>query len=180
MSATNANGVSHFWASQNTPLGTELWEPHIYIWVFPLKAVYNSCKLQRLLQVAKFLFMYLFTTLHFRHLPAEILIFKLSSWFVARWGVSVGIVFPFFRNRFCWYSTCFFDFMWSSNKVFIDIKIFSTVQLRPFIRYQCKNLDLFWIGCCFQFFLHCLVQPNQVIYFLFYVIFIIRIWLWIF
>ena len=43
---------------------------------FSLKAVYNSCKLQRLLQVAKFLFMYSFTTLLFRHLPTEIVILK--------------------------------------------------------------------------------------------------------
>ena len=71
--------------------------------------------------------------------------------------------------------------MWSSNKVFKDIKIFWTVHWRPFIRYQGKNLDLFLIWCCFQFFLHCLMQPNQVvIHFLFHVIFIIRIWLWIF
>ena len=32
--------------------------------------------------------------------------------------------------------------MWSSNKVFKDIKIFWTVHSRPFIRYQGKNLDL--------------------------------------
>ena len=70
--------------------------------------------------------------------------------------------------------------MWSSNKVFKDIKIFWTVHSRPFIRYQGKNLDWFWIWCCFQFFLHCLVQPNQVIHFLFHIIFIIRIRLWIF
>ena len=69
--------------------------------------------------------------------------------------------------------------MWSSNKVFKDIKIFWTVHLRPFIRYQGKNLDLFWKWCCFQFFLRCLVQPNQVIHFLFHIIFIIRIRLWI-
>ena len=46
---------------------------------FSLKAVYNSCKLQRLLQVAKFLFMYSFTHTNivflFRHLPTEIVIF---------------------------------------------------------------------------------------------------------
>ena len=42
---------------------------------FSLKAVYNSCKLQRLLQVAKFLFMYSFTTLLFRHRLTEIVIF---------------------------------------------------------------------------------------------------------
>ena len=42
---------------------------------FSLKAVYNPCKLQRLLQTAKFLFMYSFTTSLFRHLPTEIVIF---------------------------------------------------------------------------------------------------------
>ena len=40
-----------------------------------LKAVYFSCKVQRLLQVAKFLFMYSFTTLLFMHIPTEIVIF---------------------------------------------------------------------------------------------------------
>ena len=42
---------------------------------FPLKAVYNSCKLQRLLQVAKLLFICSTTTLLFRHLPAETVLF---------------------------------------------------------------------------------------------------------
>ena len=42
---------------------------------FSLKTVYNSFKLQRVLQVAKFLFMYSFTTLLSRHLPTEIVIF---------------------------------------------------------------------------------------------------------
>ena len=46
---------------------------------FSLKAVCNSCKLRRLLQVAKFLFMYSFTHTNivflFRHLPTEIAIF---------------------------------------------------------------------------------------------------------
>ena len=60
-----------------------------------------------------------------------------------------------------------------------DIKIFWTVPLKPFIRYQGKNSNLFWI-CYFQFFFHCLVQPNQSIHFLFQIIFIIRIRLWIF
>ena len=46
----------------------------IDIWCFSLKAVYNSCKLQRLLQAAKFVFMYSFTTLLFRPLPTEIAI----------------------------------------------------------------------------------------------------------
>ena len=82
MSATNANRVGHFWASQNTPFGsqgTELWEPNIYIWMLFFQSVYNSSKLQRLLQVSKFLFMYSFTHTNivflFRHLPTEIVIF---------------------------------------------------------------------------------------------------------
>ena len=56
--------------------GTELWEPDIYIWV---KAVYNSCKLQRLASCKFFLCMYSFTHTNivflFRHLPTEIVIF---------------------------------------------------------------------------------------------------------
>ena len=69
--------------------------------------------------------------------------------------------------------------MWSSKKVFKDIKIFWTVHSRPFIKYQGKNLDWFWIWCCFRFFLLCLMQPNQEINFLFHIIFIKRIRLWI-
>ena len=111
----------------------------------------------------------------FKHLLPEVVIFKN----VTRWSVSVMIAFAFFRSRFYWYFTYLFDFMWSSNKAFKDIKIFWTIHSRPFIRYQGKNLDWFWIWCCFQFFLHCLVQPNQGIHFLLYVIFIIRIRLWI-
>ena len=97
MSATNANRVGHFWASQNTPFGsqgTELWEPNIYIWMLFFQSVYNSSKLQRLLQVSKFLFMYSFThtkiVFLFRHLPPEI----------TRWSVSVVIVFLFLGAGF--------------------------------------------------------------------------------
>ena len=47
---------------------------------FSLKGVSNFCKLQRLLQVAKFLLMYSFTHTNivflFKHLPTEIVIFK--------------------------------------------------------------------------------------------------------
>ena len=46
---------------------------------FYLKALYNSCKLQSLLQVAKFFFMFSFThnntVFLFRHLPTESVIF---------------------------------------------------------------------------------------------------------
>ena len=53
--------------------------PIFTFWWFSLKAVYNSCKIGSLLQVAKFLFMYSFTPSNivflFRHLPSEIVIF---------------------------------------------------------------------------------------------------------
>ena len=154
--------------------------PIFTFWCFSLKVIYNSCKLKRRLQVVKFLFKYSFLHTNivflFRHLPTEIVIFINICYQMKCFS---GDSFYFFRNRFCSYSTYFFDFMWSSNKVFKDIKIFWTVHSRPFIRYQGKNLDWFWIWCCFQFFLHCLVQPNQDIHFLLHVIFIIRIRLWI-
>ena len=48
-------------------------KPIFKLGCFSLKALYNSCKIQRLFQVAKFLFMYSFThtniVLLFRHLP---------------------------------------------------------------------------------------------------------------
>ena len=65
--------------------------------------------------------------------------------------------------------------MWSWTRLSKGIKIFWAVHSRSFLRYQCRNFGLFWIWCCFQFFLHCLVQPNQVIHFLFHKIFILSI-----
>ena len=121
---------------------------------FSLIAVDNSCKLQRLLQAPKFLFMYSFTHTNiiflFRHLPTEIAIFINVCYQMKCFS---GDSFFFFRSRCSKYSNSFFDFMWSSNKVFKEIKIFWTVHSRSFIRYQGKNVDLFWIWCCFQFFL---------------------------
>ena len=111
LSAANANRVSHVWASQNTSFrsqGTELREPNIYIWISFLKAVYNSCKLQRLLQVAKFLIMYSFTHTNivflFRHVPTEIAIFTKVCY---QMKCFCGDNFPLFRSRFCQYSTYF-------------------------------------------------------------------------
>ena len=71
---------------------------------FSLKTVYNYCKLQRPLQVAKFLFMYSFTHTNIvilsRHLPTETVIF-LNETFVTKWSVLVVIVFLFLKSRFC-------------------------------------------------------------------------------
>ena len=98
MSATNANRVSHSWASQNT----ELWEPNIYIWVFFFENSIKFLQVIRLLQVAKFLFMYSFTHTNivcfFKHLPTESAIFKNVCY---QRKCFSGDGFSFFRNRFC-------------------------------------------------------------------------------
>ena len=69
---------------------------------FSLKAVCNSCKLQRFLQLAKFLFMYSFTHTNivflFRHLPTEIVIFINVCYEMKCFS---GDSFSFFRSRFC-------------------------------------------------------------------------------
>ena len=147
---------------------------------FSLKAVYNFCKLQRLLQVFRFLFMYSFTHTNivflFRKLFSEIAIFINVCYQMKCFS---GNSFSFLGIGFANISPDIFDFMWSSNKEFKDIKIFWKVHLRPFIRYQGKYLDLFWIWCYF-FFWHCLPQSNQVFHIPLYIIFIITIKLWIF
>ena len=77
MSATNTNRVSHFSATQKT--GQSFENPILVFGCFSLKAVYNSSKLQRLLQFAKYLFTpsisHTTTVFLFRHLPTEIVIF---------------------------------------------------------------------------------------------------------
>ena len=105
MSIANANRLSHFWASQNTPFGsqgTELWEPKFISGCFSLKAVHNSCKFERLLQDAKFLFMFFFTHTNvlfiFRHLPTEIVIFINVC---CQMKCFSGASFSLFRSRFC-------------------------------------------------------------------------------
>ena len=69
---------------------------------FSLKAVYNSSKLQRPLQVAKSLFMYSFThtsiVFLFRHLPTEIFMFINVCFQMNSFS---GDSFSFFRSRFC-------------------------------------------------------------------------------
>ena len=116
-----------FWWAQQTQTGWVIFEParthHLDLkaqnfenaistfgW-FSRKAVYNSCKLQTLFQVATFLFMYPFTALLFRHLPTEIVIF-------------INLCY----QMNCFSGDRFFDFRWNSNKVFKDIKIFSTFE----------------------------------------------------
>ena len=79
---------------------------------FSLKAIYNSCKLQRLFQVAKFLFMYSFTHTNivflFRHLPTEIVIYINVCYQMKCFS---GDSFSFFRMRSSPYSIYLFEFM---------------------------------------------------------------------
>ena len=67
---------------------------------FSLKAVYNSCKLQRLLQFLKFLIIYSFTHTNivflFRHIPTEIVIFINVCYQMKSFS---GNNFYFFRSR---------------------------------------------------------------------------------
>ena len=69
-------------------------------------------------------------------------------------------------------STSFFSqpehTIWVSRHRTLRTQYLHLAYLRPFVRYQGKNLDLFWKWCCFKVFLHCLVKPNQVIQFLFH------------
>ena len=145
---------------------------------FSLKAVYNYCKLQRPLQVAKFLFMYSFTHTNIvilsRHLPTETVIF-INETSVTKWSVLVVIIFPFLRSWFCYYSTYFFYFIWRSNKVFKDIKgtlmqIWKSANMFVFIwkehveNFILKHLLLFEICAreiCESFFTNIQKQKNM-------------------
>ena len=83
MSATNANKVSRFEPVRTHHLGLKAqnFEKPIFTFgCFSLKAVYNSCKLQRLFDYEKFLIMCSFTHTNItvfllKHLPTEIVIF---------------------------------------------------------------------------------------------------------
>ena len=75
---------------------------YLHLGFFFAKAVYNSYKLQRLLQAARFLFIYSFTHTNtlflFRHLPAETVIF-IDVCFQMK--CFSGDSFSCFRSRFC-------------------------------------------------------------------------------
>ena len=181
MSTTNTSRVSHFWASHNIPFGSqgsELWEPKFTFWYFSLKAVYNFFKLQGLLQVAKFLFMYSFTPINivflFRHLPTKIVIFINGCY-----QISVVIVFPFLVAGFAnipptFLISCEVQTRYSKKLKYSDQYIrdhLSGTKIRIWI---CSEYD-----AVFNFF--CIPSYNLTYSFtLFYIIFFIRIRLWIF
>ena len=105
ISATNANKMSYFSASQNTAFGSQgkNFENLMFTFgCFSLTAIYNFCKLQRRLQVATILIMNSFSHTNilflFRCLPTEILIFINVCYQMKCFGDdSVSC----FRNRFC-------------------------------------------------------------------------------
>ena len=103
---------NHFWASQNSligSLGTKLWVPNIYIWVFFFESTINFLQVTKtFLKVAKFWFMYSFTQTDifflFKHLPTEIAIFKNICYQMKCFS---GDSFSFSRSRFWQYFTYF-------------------------------------------------------------------------
>ena len=56
-------------------------------------------------------------------------------------------------------------FLWKQYIILASYKDFGKLQsfwfMYSFTTWLFRYLDLFWIWCCFQFLLHCLVQPNQ-------------------
>ena len=67
MSATNSNRVSHFWASQNAPFGsqeTQFWETNIYVWVFFFESIIKFLQVTKTFASCKVfvnIFLYYFT-----------------------------------------------------------------------------------------------------------------------
>ena len=152
--------------------------PIFTFWCFSLKAVYNSCKLQGLLQVAKFLFMYSFTPINivflFRHLPTKIVIFINGCY-----QISVVIVFPFLVAGFanipptflisCEVQTRYSKILKYSEQYIRDH--LSGTKVRIWI---CSEYD-----AVFNFF--CILSCNLTkLFSLFYIISLIRIRFWIF
>ena len=173
MSATNTNRVSHYSANQSTPFGsqgTELWESNIDI------LVYNSCKLQGLLRVAKFLFMYSFTHinisffsptywnchLHKRLLPDEVM-----------------IMFPFLGADFANIPPTFFISYEIQTRYLKTLK-YSEQYVQDLLSGTKVRI---WICSKYDAVLNfsCIASSNLTKSFtLFHIIFIIRIRLWIF
>ena len=105
MSTTNVNRVIIFEPARPHHLGLKaqnFQNPIFTFGSFALKALYNDCKLQRLLQVPKFLNMYSFTHTNivflFRYLSTEIVIFINVCYQMKCFS---GKSFSFFGNRFC-------------------------------------------------------------------------------
>ena len=120
--------------------------------------------------------MYSFTTLPFRQLPTEIVIFInicyqmkcFSGEGFSFLGAGFANILPTFLIL-CEIQTRYSKTLKYSQQYIWDNLLGTKVRIWIFSEY-----DAF----C-QFFLHCLVQTNQVIDFLFHIIFIIRIRLWI-
>ena len=104
MSVSYANIVSHFWASQKTSfgsLGTEVWEPNIYIWVFFFEGSIKFLQATKTFASCSFCLYTPFLSLTWSFFSSTYLM-KLSSskTLVTRWSVSVMIAFLFLRSKF--------------------------------------------------------------------------------
>ena len=124
ISATNTEWV-FFEPARTHNLGLKIQHFENPFGCFALKAVSNTCKLKRFLQVTKFLFIYAFTSTNIvflsRQLPTKIFIFIKACY---QTKCLIGDSFSFFGSRFWRYSSHVFGFKCSSYKVFKDINFF--------------------------------------------------------
>ena len=153
------------WVSRHRTLRTKYLHLDIFLWKqYIILASYKDfCKLQSFC---------LCTPLLFRHLPTEILIFRNVYYPIQCFS---GDSFSFFLEQvsiifhlLCWFHI---QFKQGTQRHYnILNSTFKTIYQVPR-----KEFGFVLNMICFQFFLHYLVQPNQVIYFLFHIIFIIRL-----
>ena len=125
---------------------------------FSFKAVYNSCKLQRLFQVAKFLFMYSFTHTNivflFRHLPTEIFIFinicyqmKWKWWYIFLFQEQMLLIF----HQLSWFHVKFKQSIQRYQNILNST--FKTIhqvarQIFGFVLNMMRFLIFFYIALC--------------------------------
>ena len=155
------------WFPRHKTLRTQ----YLLLGVFPWKQ-YIILANYKDLQNATFLFMYSFTTLLFRHLPTEIFIFINVCYPIQCFS---GDSFSFFSEQvpiiFQLLSWFHVQFKQGTPRHYnILNSTFEAIYQVPR-----KEFGFVLNMICFQFFLHCLVQPNQVIYFLFHMILIVRL-----
>ena len=164
------------WVSRHRTLRTQYLHFGVFLWKrYIILASYKD-----FLQVAKFLFLYSFTHTNivflFSHRPTEIVIFInicyqmkcFSGESFSFLGAGFANILPTFLIL-CEIQTRYSKTLKYSQQYIWDNLLGTKVRIWIFSEYD---------AVC-QFFLHCLVQTNQLIDSLFHIIFIIRIRHWI-
>ena len=101
MSATNVNRVSHFWASQNAPFGSQgrtLRTQYLHLGVFLWKQYMILASYKDFCKSQKFWLCTPLLTRTYRHLPTKIVIFINLCYQMKCFS---GDRFSFFLSRFC-------------------------------------------------------------------------------